>query len=164
MIETRVRILSTNEGTALVEPVEPSGCGACHARSACGLGGLGRYLRTGRRPVPVACDAGVRAGDELVVAVSEADLLKAGLLAYVLPIVLAVLGAVVASALGRGDAGAALGMASGGAVGLLAARRLGRVVTPPSARPPLTETAGPDRLLPPAVTPPKDPNLQGETP
>lgn len=145
MIETRVRIVSVAEGTAMVTPIEQSGCGACHARSACGIGGLGRYLQTGRRPIPVACNGSARAGDDLVVAVSEADLVKAGLLAYVLPVVLAVLGAGSATGLGHGDAGAALGMLSGCAVGLLYARFLGRA-SPLVARHP------------------NDPKLQGDAP
>ena len=130
-----MRILSARDGTALVEPIEPSGCGACQVRSACGVSGIGRFLQAGRRPVTVACSAAARPGDEWVVAVSEADLLRAGLFAYVLPVVLAVSGAVLASMLGQGDAGAVLGMFSGGAVGLIAARILGRA-TPLVARHP----------------------------
>jgi sigma-E factor negative regulatory protein RseC len=60
-----------------------------------------------------------------VVAVAETDLLKAGALAYMLPIVLAIAGAVLATLWGYGDGISVLAMLSGIAIGLLAARRLG---------------------------------------
>jgi positive regulator of sigma E activity len=56
---------------------------------------------------------------------SEGDLLKAGLLVYLLPAVLALVGAGVASSMGFGDAGAVLGMLIGFAAGFLFARLSG---------------------------------------
>lgn len=126
MIETRVRIVATAAGKALVAPTEQSGCGACQASGSCGIGGISRLLKLGRRPVALACGGELRPGDEWLVAVSEAELVKAGLLAYILPVVLAVAGAGLATLKGHGDAGAALGMLCGAATGLLAARLLGR--------------------------------------
>lgn len=63
MIETTARVVSTDNGTVLVEPSTQSGCGGCQSRSVCGVSGLGeillrqpqghcralRYKRTGRR-------------------------------------------------------------------------------------------------------------------
>jgi positive regulator of sigma E activity len=56
---------------------------------------------------------------------SEGDLLKAGLLVYLLPAVFSLVGAAVASSMGFGDAGAVLGMVIGFIAGFLLARLSG---------------------------------------
>lgn len=124
MIETRVHIVAMDYGIAWVEPSEQSGCGGCQAKSSCGVSGLGKYFSRRQQPMPVMCKSSAKAGDELLVAVDETELLKAGLLVYLLPIVLAVLGASLMS--GLGDAAAAAGMALGIVAGLLVARFAGR--------------------------------------
>jgi sigma-E factor negative regulatory protein RseC len=138
VIETRARIVSVAGGTAWVDSSEHSGCGACHAKGSCGISGLGRFLSNRRQPVPVSCPSGARPGEELVVAVAESELLKAGLLAYVLPVVLAVAGAGLAALRNGGDLGAVLGMLIGVAAGLAVARFLGR--TPRLTARPSTHT------------------------
>lgn len=125
MIETSARVISADNGKVLVEPTLESGCGGCKSRSSCGVSGLGKYFSTNRKPIEVSCDASVRAGDDLQLSMSEGDLLKAGLLAYLLPCVLTLIGAGVAAALGLGDAGAVLGAGIGFAAGFLLARLSG---------------------------------------
>ena len=127
MIETTARVVSAENGTILVEPHNESGCGGCKSRSACGVSGLGKYFSGNRKAIKVQCDASVRAGDELHLSMSESDMLKSGLLAYLLPSVLALVGAGVGSSLGLGDAGAVLGAVVGVAVGLLLGRMSGWV-------------------------------------
>jgi sigma-E factor negative regulatory protein RseC len=127
MIETSARVVSSENGTVMVEPSAESGCGGCHSHSVCGVSGLGKYFSGNRKAIPVKCDASVRAGDELQLSMSEGDMLKAGLLAYLLPSVLALAGAGIAAANGQGDAGAVLGAAAGVAVGLLLGRLTGWV-------------------------------------
>jgi positive regulator of sigma E activity len=114
MIETRVRVLATAAGISLVEATEHNGCGACARNDSCGISGLGRAFGRGRRPVALAC-GDARPGQEITVAVSEADLLKVGLWAYLLPAFLAIAGAAALARLGDGAAvaGAALGLATG---------------------------------------------------
>lgn len=125
MISAPVRVISTAEGVAQVEPTAQSGCGGCVSRSSCGVSGLGKYFSRNRKAIAVKCDANVQAGDELQLHLSEGDLLKAGLLAYLLPAVLALVGAGVAAAFGLGDVGAALGAANGMALGFLLGRWTG---------------------------------------
>jgi sigma-E factor negative regulatory protein RseC len=127
MIETTARVVSTDNGTVLVEPSTQSGCGGCQSRSVCGVSGLGKYFSGTRKAIAVTCDASVRAGDELQLSMSEGDMLKAGLLAYLLPSVLALVGAAVSTAYGLGDAGAVLGAGIGVAAGLLLGRLSGWV-------------------------------------
>ena len=127
MIETTARVVSSDNGTVMVQPSTQSGCGGCGSRSVCGVSGLGKYFSGNRKAIAVKCDANVHAGDELQLSMNEGDMLKAGLLAYLLPSVLALVGAGVAAAYGWGDVGAVLGAVAGVAVGLLIGRFTGWV-------------------------------------
>lgn len=120
MISAPVRVIAVQGRVAQVMPTEKSGCGGCASRESCGVSGLGKYFSSRRKTIGVACDAQVRAGDELQLSLSESDLVKAGLLAYLLPCVTAVAGAALAS--GYGDVGAVLGASVGAASGFVLAR------------------------------------------
>jgi sigma-E factor negative regulatory protein RseC len=126
MIETKTRIVSIRDGTAWVAPTEDSGCGGCGSRSSCAVSGLARHFSRHQKLVPLPCDGNARPGEELTVSVTEGELLKAGLMAYLLPSGLAVAGASVAAAYDLGNPGAVAGMAGGVALGLLLARLLAR--------------------------------------
>ena len=125
MIETSARVVSSDNGTVLIQPNNQSGCGGCGSRSVCGVSGLGKYFSGNRKAIAVQCDANVRPGDELQLSMDEGDMLKAGLLAYLLPSVLALVGAGVAAA--HGDLAAVLGAALGIALGLMLGRLSGWV-------------------------------------
>ncbi len=73
------------------------------------------------------CDSDVRPGDELQLTMLEEDMLKASLLAYLLPSVLAMAGAGIASAYGGSDLLSVLGAAAGVLLGLLIGRLSGWV-------------------------------------
>ena len=127
MISAPARVISVADGTAQVESAVQSGCAACQSRESCGVSGLGKYFSGKRKAIAVNCGADVRTGDELQLSLSEGDLLKAGLLAYLLPSVLALAGAGIATSFGMGDVGAALGAANGMAAGFLLGRLTGWV-------------------------------------
>jgi sigma-E factor negative regulatory protein RseC len=127
MIKTTARVLTTQNGMAQVEPTTESGCGGCQSRSSCGVSGLGKYFSSTRKVIEINCDATVRAGDDLALNMSEGDLLKAGLLVYLLPSVLALIVSGVAASFGLGDVGAVLGMVLGFVAGFLLARASGWV-------------------------------------
>ncbi len=127
MIETSARVVSSDKGTILIQPNNQSGCGGCGSRSVCGVSGLGKYFSGNRKVIAVRCDAEVRPGDELQLTMREEDMLKASLLAYLLPSVLAMAGAGIASAYGGSDVLAVLGAAAGVMVGLLIGRITGWV-------------------------------------
>jgi len=119
MIETRVRVLKSAGGVSFVEATEHNGCGACGSKDSCGISGLGRFFNRKRQPIAIAC-GDARPGQELTVAVSETDLIKVGLWAYLLPVILAVAGAGATASLG--DAASVAGAGLGLATGLLIAR------------------------------------------
>ena len=122
MISAPVRVIATADGSVQVEPTAQSGCGGCASRSSCGVSGLGKYFSSHRKAITVQCDATVRVGDELHLNMREGDLLKAGMLAYLFPSVLALICAGFASMLGAGDVGAAIGAGCGFALGFILAR------------------------------------------
>lgn len=120
MIETSARVVSSVKGTILIQPTTQSGCGGCHSRSVCGVSGLGKYFSGNRQPIAVKCDSNVQSGDELQLILNEADLLKAGLLAYLLPCITTLIGAGLAS--GWGNVAAVAGAVTGFGVGFGLAR------------------------------------------
>jgi sigma-E factor negative regulatory protein RseC len=122
MIETKVKVVASCNGELLVESTERSGCGGCGSRSVCGVSGLAKYFSGGRKPVVLSCAAAVQPGAELQLQMSEGDLLKSGLLAYLVPSVFAIAGAAVATLAGYGDVFAVLGAAAGVGAGLLLVR------------------------------------------
>lgn len=127
MIATSARVIFAENGTAQVEPAAQSSCGSCQTRSSCGVSGLGKYFSGNRKAIEVSCATDIRAGDELQLTMSEGDLLKAGLLVYLLPSVLSLVGAAIASSSGWGDGAAVLGMLAGFATGFLLVKSSGWV-------------------------------------
>lgn len=126
MIESRVRVVSAAQGMAWVTASESSGCAACQTQDSCAISGLGKFLSRRRPALPLSQDT-ARVGDELLVCVDESELLRAGLFAYLLPALLAVIGAALADATGAGDLAAALAALLGFVAGLLGARYLAPV-------------------------------------
>jgi positive regulator of sigma E activity len=123
MIEARVRVVSAANGMAWVSSSESSGCSACQSQSSCGITGLGKYLSRHRAAMQLP-DIHATTGDELQVCVDEAELLRASAYAYLLPALLAVIGAAVADAGGASDLAAASSALAGFVAGLVAARFL----------------------------------------
>ena len=122
MITTSARVVAITDGLAQLESTAKSSCGSCHSRSSCGVSGLGKYFSANRKVISVQCDTSVHTGDVLHMTMSEADFLKAGLLAYLLPSLFTLIGAGFAATLNYGDAGAVAGAALGFASGLLLVR------------------------------------------
>ncbi|MEA1051696.1 SoxR reducing system RseC family protein [Lamprobacter modestohalophilus] len=86
MIEEQGIVVAIEAGIAEVEIVRRSTCGACSARSGCGVSLLDRVL--GRRPqrLLLADKLKVRPGDEVIVGIPEGALLKAAVVAYMVPL------------------------------------------------------------------------------
>lgn len=124
MIEAKVRVVSRQAGELHVVSTEQSGCGGCASRNVCGVSGLAKYFSGGRQPVVLPCDANVAPGEELHLLMSEGDLLKAGLMAYLVPSLFAIGCAAGVTAAGYGDAWAVLGAVGGVLLGLLLMRAL----------------------------------------
>jgi sigma-E factor negative regulatory protein RseC len=112
-IQAVVRLVDA--GGALVE-VAQGGCGRCHEKGGCGGQNLTQMFCSGPRQYRVDNAMGAAVGDHVTVAVSPGSLKKSANLAYGLPVVALIAGALCGNAV-AGDLGAMLG----GAVGLVAA-------------------------------------------
>jgi sigma-E factor negative regulatory protein RseC len=129
MIEQTAVVIRLDGQFALVEAQRESSCGQCNAKKGCGTGILENSL--GRRVMRLKainqCNA--LPGDEVVVAVPEKGFIKSAFFTYLLPLLLMLLGAVVAQQMpglaswNSQDLVALLGAGVGFAVALLLLRR-----------------------------------------
>lgn len=117
LVEGVAKVVALDEDGAWLE-IETSGsCGGCSARSGCGVAGNAKSARN-RQRFFMANDFGGRIGERVVIGIPESMLLRASALAYAIPVLAMVGGAVAAGGLGAGDGGAALGGLAGLAAGL----------------------------------------------
>lgn len=99
MIEENGIVERLEGDLALVRTERRSTCGGCRASGSCGTSLLDRML--GRRAVLLRAEnrAGANAGDQVVVGVDESTLLRAAVLAYLLPMLALIVGAVLGQTL-----------------------------------------------------------------
>ncbi|WP_440995570.1 SoxR reducing system RseC family protein [Arhodomonas sp. SL1] len=114
MIRERARVVAVEGPEVHVEANPASGCHGCVARSGCGTGALSDWLGR-RRPLVVITDMTTSPGDEVVLEIPGRGLLAASTVAYILPLLILLTGAVAGRALASGlpldaDAGALAGL------------------------------------------------------
>lgn len=118
MVRESGRLVAIEPGHLWLATIQRTTCQSCQARSGCGQRLLSSLAQTeGLLKVPLLDQSAdnFRIGDELEIGIEEAVLVKASLLAYMLPLLFLL----VASALGQygfGEPGAIVG----GLLGLLA--------------------------------------------
>jgi len=129
MLETPAVVVKTEAGAALVEADFGGGCGSgmC-AKGGCGTAVLAQlFSRTPRGPMRAGNPIEARIGERVIIGVEEGALLRATLLAYLLPLVLFVVGAfAVRQWLHGGDGAAALGALAGLVLGWGVVRWMGQ--------------------------------------
>ncbi|WPL17224.1 Sigma-E factor regulatory protein RseC [Thiorhodovibrio winogradskyi] len=96
MIEELAVVIAADDGFAEVEPQRRATCDHCGVKGACGTSLIDRFL--GRRPVRlrVVNAMGARAGERVTIGVADAVLLRAALVAYLVPLLGLLLGAALA--------------------------------------------------------------------
>ncbi|OQA33944.1 MAG: SoxR reducing system protein RseC [Betaproteobacteria bacterium ADurb.Bin341] len=117
METTQVRALvrALDDGTALVE-VQGGGCGRCHESGGCGGHHLTQVFCGAPRTYCASNPFGAQVGDEVMVGIPARAVFVGATLAYTLPVLALLLGALTGMAFG-GDMGAMLG----GGLGLVLA-------------------------------------------
>jgi sigma-E factor negative regulatory protein RseC len=124
MMEERVQVVAVDGGEALVRAAAGAGgCGSCAMQGGCATSALGRFLRRQSRTWKIPNTLAAAVGDEITVGVPDAALLKAALLAYLIPILSLLTCAALAAATGTGDFQVALGAGLGLVLGIVLARR-----------------------------------------
>lgn len=130
MIEEQARVIAVRDERVWVEAVKQSACGSCSARGGCGTSVLGKVLGVKSVRVEVNPDQvrNLKAGDQVWIAIEEADLVQGTLWLYGLPLLLmlagALLGTLLAAQLGvHADLAAVVAAAIGLGLALLFLRQ-----------------------------------------
>jgi len=76
---------------------QESACGQCELNQGCGTGALGRLLGHRSRPLVIATDRDLHAGDRLLLGFSESALVTASLMIYGLPLLGMVIAGLIAA-------------------------------------------------------------------
>jgi len=121
MIEEIGKVVAVEDGAVWVETIRQSACQSCSARSGCGHSALSRL---GRQAVHLRAGTTQRydVGEEVVIGVPETVVVSSSLLAYLMPLVLALLLAIPVDTMTHSDGYTALAALLGLGLGLGALR------------------------------------------
>lgn len=97
MIEEQGRVVDVRDGYVLVETQRRSSCDKCSVNAGCGTSVLSKVLGQKRTRVRALDPLGAKAGDDVVIGIEDAMLLRSSLAAYLVPLV-----GLLAGALGGG--------------------------------------------------------------
>ncbi len=102
MLEEQGRIVEVRDGYVWVETLRRSSCGQCSINAGCGTSVLSRVLGQRRTRVRALDSLGSKTGDEVVIGIEDAMLLRGSLAAYLAPLLGLLLGAVSGARLAAG--------------------------------------------------------------
>ena len=108
MITERAVVTRCEAGRVEVRLQRASACGHCELSQGCGTGAIGRLLGNRSRPLVISTGEDLKPGDELLLGLSEAALVKASLTIYGLPLLAMVVAGLAAALLGVADAWVAI--------------------------------------------------------
>ena len=122
LVEGIARVVADDGARVWLEPEQTSTCGGCASAAACGgkTGQSDRRLKA--RRFAVGKEAGLKLGDRVVIGMSEYALIRASAIAYAIPLLSMMGGAVTAQLTFGGDAAAMAAAAGGLLLGVLVAR------------------------------------------
>jgi sigma-E factor negative regulatory protein RseC len=119
VIEQNARVVGVADGSALVEVPRQSGCSSCGLDGSCGTSVVAKLFGSGNATrLRVRDRLGVAPGDEVVIGIRSPLLVRASLIAYLLPLLVLIGASSAADAAGLGDTGAAAVGITGLAAGL----------------------------------------------
>jgi len=104
VIEEKAWIVRTEANLAWVETQRKTACDSCSVRTGCGTGTLAKLLGRKSAPLQVLNPLAVGVGEEVVVGIREASLVRGSLMVYVVPLL---------AMFGFGLVGKALGVSYG---------------------------------------------------
>ena len=127
MLETRATVVKLDGRNALVEADHIASCEQCHGKG-CSSSKLGSLFCSTPRQFQVENSINAKVGDDVVVAIGEGVVLRGIGLAYLLPLLLLLVGAALGSALAsesaQQDGYAVVGALIGLAAGLVVAKQI----------------------------------------
>jgi sigma-E factor negative regulatory protein RseC len=87
VIEENARVLFVESGFAWVETARRSSCSSCSVSSGCGTSVVAKLFGERTNRLRVSDGIGVAVGDRVVIGIADAALIRASVLAYLLPLV-----------------------------------------------------------------------------
>jgi len=97
MLEESAIVVKVDNGQTWVVGTQNNACAGCAQQAGCSTTALTSVLK--KKPIPVDSDFVLQTGDTVVVAIDEADLLRAAFLMYLLPVCALFIGAGVANSI-----------------------------------------------------------------
>lgn len=119
MLEESGAVVAVQGEYAWVETQAKSACSQCHAGDSCGTSALGKWFARKRNRVQVLNHLGLKEGDGAVVGIRSERLIRAALLAYMLPLIFMIAAAGTTSGLGAADAAVAASALMGLMLGMV---------------------------------------------
>ncbi len=95
MIEESARVLRVEAGFAVVETRQRAACGSCQSSGSCSTSVLAGLFKRHDNELRVLNSLDVHPGEEVIIGVQEQALVKLSLLAYLMPIMGMIAGAIV---------------------------------------------------------------------
>ena len=100
MIEMQARVIATESGAALVEPISDASCSSCASSSAtsgtgggCGADKIGQLFTLKAKQYRVIDPIGSHVGDAVIIGIADGAVLRGSAAVYVLPLLLVFIGA-----------------------------------------------------------------------
>ncbi|HSO83312.1 SoxR reducing system RseC family protein [Thiocapsa sp.] len=124
MIETPATVVAVKPGVAWVEAVRQSACGSCGSAGSCGTSVVAKLFGAPRRRLRIEDAQGLRVGEQVVIGIPDGTLVRASFVAYLIPLVLLIAAAGLATHLGAGEGSVALIGIGGLGIGLWLSGRL----------------------------------------
>ena len=104
MIEERATVVSVDEKTTLIQAERQSTCGSCSVNKGCGTATIAKVVGNKRSFISLnTANQSVKdlqAGDQVIIGLNENSLLGSSALAYLLPLVLFFISALLAQSVG----------------------------------------------------------------
>lgn len=116
MIEETGRVVAVEEGAVWVETIRQSACQSCSAKAGCGHSALSK-LGSKTAHIRASASQPFAVGDDVIIGIPESLVVTSSLLAYMMPLVIALAGALLADHFTGSDGWAALAGAAGLGVG-----------------------------------------------
>lgn len=125
MITETGKVIALRGNQAWVQTIRTSACQSCSARSGCGQRVLASATGGRANQVLVLNPVDAIVGDEVTIGIDERALLGASVIVYAVPLLLMIVGSILAHQVSGGSDGwSILGAVSGMAVGLFFSRKL----------------------------------------
>lgn len=122
MIEESGRVVAVEEGAVWVESIRQTACQSCAARKGCGHSALAKIGQQHKSHVKALNAFDLNVGDQVVIGVPEDVVMKGTLVAYLMPLVLMLVGAIAADSIVSSDLWVGLSGLFGLALGFLLVR------------------------------------------